>query len=345
VENKLEQLLERPSRSFTPRAGPAWPARILEAGVIYHVKEQLVYMGVDIAKSYLDAAIGNEKRHFSNDTTGHRELIKWAKQVKTSVQVICESSGGYERALVRRLARARVKISLVQANRVRQFARAAGILAKTDRIDAEVLCEFGKVMGPQTVTATKLEQEHLRELESQRRHLTHLLVMEQNRAARVSDACVQKLNRSLINQIKKQIAQLDLLIKGHIDRSRELSAKAVKLMSINGVGARTAALLLAQLPELGQLNRREVAALVGVAPFNRDSGRMRGKRTIYGGRRPVRHGLYMAALVAAHHNPTLRSFYLRLRAAGKPGKVALTATMRKLVIVLNSALKPDPIYA
>jgi len=205
------------------------------------VKEQLVYLGVDIAKSYLDAAVGNEKRRFSNDAIGHRELIKWVKQLKAPVQVICESSGGYERALVQGLARAGVKISLVQANRVRQFARAAGILAKTDRIDAELLCEFGKVMRPQIVTAAKLEQEHLRELESQRRHLTHLLVMEQNRGARVSDAFVQRLNRSLINQIKKQIEQLDLLIKGHIDQSHELSAKAAKLTSISGVGARTAA--------------------------------------------------------------------------------------------------------
>jgi transposase len=309
------------------------------------VKEQLVYLGIDIAKSYLDAAIGSEKRRFSNDTIGHRELIKWVKQVKAPVQVICESSGGYERALVQGLARARIKISLVQANRVRQFARAAGILAKTDRIDAKVLCEFGKVMQPQTVTAATLEQEHLRELESQRRHLTHLLVMEQNRAARVSDASVVRLNRSLINQIKKQIEKLDLLIKEHIEQSPRLSAKAEKLISIKGVGLRTAALLLAQMPELGQLNRREVAALVAVAPFNRDSGKMRGKRAIYGGRRFVRHGLYMAALVAARHNPILRNFYLRLRAAGKPAKLALTATMRKLLIVLNSSLKTDLNYA
>src|SRR6266704_5391099 len=210
----------------------------------------------------------------SNDTIGHRQLIKWVKGVTTPVQVICESSGGYERKLVQALARARVKVSLVQANRVRQFARASGILAKTDRIDAEVLCEFGRVMRPQTVTAATLEQEHLRELESQRRHLTRLLVMEQNRGARVSDASVLKLNRSLINQIKKQVERLDLLIKQHIEQSPRLSAKAEKLTSINGVGLRTAALLMAQLPELGQLNRREVAALVGVAPFNRDRGKM-----------------------------------------------------------------------
>jgi transposase len=309
------------------------------------VKEELVYLGVDIAKSYLDAAMGDEKRRFANERVGYRELIKWIKQRKVLVQVICESSGGYERALVQALVGARLKVSLVQANRVRQFARAAGILAKTDRIDAKVLCAFGEVMQPGAIGASQLEQEHLRELESQRRHLTHLLVMEQNRAARVSDSCVRRLNRSLLNQIKKQIQRLDLLIKEHIEASPELSAKAQKLTAINGVGARTAALLLARMPELGQLNRREVAALVGVAPFNRDSGRMRGKRAIYGGRRPVRHGLYMAAVVAARHNPILRTFYLRLRAAGKPAKLALTATLRKLLIVLNSALKPDLNYA
>src|SRR6266508_3369172 len=153
------------------------------------------------------------------------------------------------------------------------------------------------------------------------------------------------LNRRLIKQIKKQIEQLNLLIQEQIKASPELSTKAEKLTAISGVGPRTAALLLAQMPELGQLNRREVAAFVGVAPFNRDSGKWRGKRTIFGGRRHVRHGLYMAALVAARHNPILRAFYQRLRAAGKPAKLALTATMRKLLIVLNSALKPDPIYA
>jgi transposase len=168
--------------------------------------------------------------------------------------------------------------------------------------------------------------------------------MEQNRGARLSDAFVRRLNRSLIKQIKKQIERLDLLIKEHIEQSPRLTAKAEKLISIKGIGLRTAALLLAQMPELGQLNRRDVAALVGVAPFNRDSGKLRGKRAIYG-RRFVRHGLYMAALVAARHNPILRAFYQRLRTAGKPAKVALTATMRKLLIVLNSSLKSDLNYA
>jgi transposase len=344
VESKLEQLLERPSRP-TPRAGPAWPARILQAGVIYHVKEQIVYCGVDVAKAYLDARIGTEKRRLSNDAPGHQHLIKWVKQIEAPVQVICESSGGYERSLVQALAGKGVTVSLVQANRVRQFARAAGILAKTDLIDSEVLCAFGQAMQPPTITASKLEQEQLRELESQRRHLSRVLVMEQNRGARLSEASVQRLNRRLIQQIQKQIEQLDLLIKNQIEGSHELSSKAQKLSAISGVGPRTTALLLAQMPELGQLNRREVAALVGVAPFNRDSGKLRGKRTIFGGRRAVRRGLYMAALVAARHNPVLRTFYVRLRAAGKPPKLALTATMRKLLIVLNSVLKSDLTYA
>ena len=142
------------------------------------MKEELVYLGVDIAESYLDAAIGKEKRRFANERIGHRELVKWVRELNAPVQVICESSGGYERALVQGLARARVKISLVQANRVRQFARAAGILAKTDRMDAKLLCAFGEAMKPGIIGASQLEQEQLRELESQRRHLKLLLVME-----------------------------------------------------------------------------------------------------------------------------------------------------------------------
>ena len=164
------------------------------------MKEQLVYLGVDVAKSYLDGAIEGEKRRFSNDAVGYRELIKWVKQLSGAVQVICESSGGYERALVRALVGAQLKVSLVQANRVRQFARAAGILAKTDSIDAQVLCAFAEAMQPPIISASQLEQEQLRELESQRRHLTHLLVMEQNRGARLSDAFVRRLNKSLINE-------------------------------------------------------------------------------------------------------------------------------------------------
>jgi len=179
---------------------------------------------------------------------GHREFIKWIKQIEGQAQVICEPSGGYERRFIQALVGAQIKVSLVQANRVRAFARAAGILAKTDTIDARVLCAFGEAMQPPMVTTSKLEQEQLRELESQRRHLSRLLVMEQNRGARLGDCSVRVLNCSLIKQIQKQIEKIDLLIKEHIEGSQELSAKAEKLTAISGVGARTAALLLARMP-------------------------------------------------------------------------------------------------
>jgi transposase len=304
-----------------------------------------VYVGVDVAKATLDVAWGQEGRQVSNDKVGHKELVKWLGKMSEKVQVICEASGGYERQLVRALHEAEIKVSVVSASRVRQYARAAGILAKTDSIDAEVLCAFGEAIKPELTPARETLQERLRELEAHRRHLSALMVREKNRAEQVSEVTVRKLSAKLAQQMQKQIDQLDLLIKELISGSINLSHKAQKLITITGVGERTAVLLLAQMPELGELNRREAAALAGLAPFNRDSGMMRGKRTIFGGRRAVRSGLYMAALVAARYNPILRDFYQRLRAAGKPPKLALTAVMRKLLIVLNSRLKPDQIYA
>ena len=309
------------------------------------MSEAKVYCGVDVAKASLDVAWGRERRRVSNDVEGRKQLVKWFGQIAGAVQVICEASGGYERGLIQALQRHKINVSLVQASRVRQFARASGIWAKTDRIDATVLCAFGEAIKPEVMAAARPQQEKLRELESQRRHLTSLLVAEGNRRAQLSDRAVLSSIKRLMTQIQKQIDSIDLLIKELIDESAELSGKARKLTAIKGVGARTAALLLAQMPELGELNRREAAALAGLAPFNRDSGVMRGKRTIFGGRRAVRNGLYMAALVATRHNPILAAFYQRLCAAGKPRKLALIATMRKLLLVLNSALKPLPNYA
>src|SRR6266576_3830357 len=309
------------------------------------MKQSVVYIGVDVAKANLDVAWAAASRRFPNDRNGHAALVLWIKQSAAPVQLICEASGGYEQALLESLEQNNLAVTLVRAIRVRQYARAAGILAKTDTIDAKVLAAFGAAMQPKPTPPFSAEQKRLRQYEAQRRHLSKVLLAEQNRLAQASCAELRSLSRNLISKIKKQIDTLDTGIANLIAQDQVLCVKAQKLTAISGVGARTAALLLAQMPELGQLNRREVAALVGVAPFNRDSGRMRGKRAIYGGRRSVRHGLYMAALVAARHNPILRGFYLRLRAAGKPAKVALTATMRKLLIVLNSSLKPDLTYA
>ncbi len=309
------------------------------------MKQEVVYIGVDVAKAYLDVAWEQESWRVANDATGTNALVKRLVQIAGSVQVICEASGGYERALIQALQRGGIKVSLVQASRVRQYARASGILAKTDSIDARLLCGFGQAIRPPAAAAPKPHQEKLRELESQRRHLSRLLVAEQNRRAQLTDKALLKLSQRLIDQVKKQIAQIDLLVQRVIEQSEELTSKAQKLTAVCGVGPRTAALLLAQMPELGELNRREAAALAGLAPFNRDSGTARGKRAIFGGRRAVRCGLYMAALVASRHNPVLANFYQRLRSAGKPPKLALTATMRKLLILLNSSLKTDPLLA
>jgi len=279
------------------------------------MSEAIVYVGVDVAKAYLDVVWEKRTERVPNDAAGRKQLVKWLGQIDGLVRVICEASGGYERGAVQALQNAGLMVSVVQASRVRQYARAAGILAKTDSIDAGVLCAFGRAMQPEVNAPSDPRQERLREMESHRRHLSALLVAEQNRTAQLYDPAVRALNKRLMGQIQKQIDAIDLLIKELIQESAELTAKAQKLTAIIGVGPRTAALLLAQMPELGELNRREAAALAGLAPFNRDSGNMHGKRTIFGGRRAVRNGLYMAALVATRHNPILAAFYQRLRAA------------------------------
>jgi transposase len=304
------------------------------------MKQSIVYIGVDVAKEYLDVAWQEQSRRFGNNKSGHGALVCWIKQSASAVQLICEASGGYERGLLESLEQSEVKVALVQANRVRQYARAAGILAKTDKVDARVLVAFGAAMQPKPMVPASAEQKRLREYDTQRRHLSRMLLAEQNRMAQLGCAELRSLSRSLISKIKKQIATLDAGISSLIGQDEELRLKAQKLTSVTGVGARTAALVLAQVPELGQLNRRQTAALGGLAPFNRDSGTLRGKRAIFGGRRALRSGLYMAALSAARRNQILSVFYQRLRAKGKPHKLALTAVMRKLLIVLNHILKP-----
>ena len=310
------------------------------------MKKEKVYVGIDVAKAHLDVAWEQTSWRVGNDAGGHRSLVKRLEKTRSaSLHVICEASGGYERPLLLALERNGIDFSLVQASRVRQYARACGLLAKTDAIDAQVLARFGQAIAPPPSKAWPAAQRQLRELEDHRRHLVRLVVAEENRRAQLSNKTLLSLDQRLTAQLRKQIAQVEALLSAAIELDQALSDKARKLTAIVGVGPRTATLLLAQMPELGQLNRREAAALAGLAPFNRDSGSLQGKRAIFGGRRALRCGLYMAALVAARRNPILAPFYQRLRRAGKPPKLALTATMRKLLIALNSALKPHPIPA
>ncbi len=309
------------------------------------MKQSVVYIGIDVAKAHLDVAWAGTFRRLPNERSGHAVLVRWIKQSATPVQLICEASGGYEQGLLESLEKSEVKVTLVQAVRVRQYARAAGILAKTDQMDAKVLAAFGSAMQPPPTPPLCAEQKRLRQYEAQRRHLSRVLVAEQNRLAQLSCAELRTLSRALISKIKKQIETIDTRIGDLIAQDQTLREKAQKLTAIRGVGVRTAALLLAQMPELGQLNRRQAAALAGLAPFNHDSGSIRGKRAIFGGRRALRSGLYMAALSAARFNPILSRFYRRLRANGKPHKLALTAVMRKLLLALNQTLKPIPSLA
>jgi len=304
------------------------------------MNKAVVYVGVDVSKAYLDVAWAERSRRFANNKSGLNALMKWIRQ--SPVHLICEASGGYERGLLEAAEQNAIKLSLVQANRVRQYARAAGILAKTDKVDARVLCAFGTAMQPKPLASLSMQQKQLRELEAQRRHLSRMVVSEQNRLAQLKNKQLQRLTRSLLATLKRQMAAIDARIAAVIVQDQTLDEKAQKLTAIVGVGTRTAVLLLAQMPELGTLNRAQAAALAGLAPFNRDSGTLRGKRTIFGGRRALRCGLYMAALVAAHRNRILRDFYQRLRAKGKPHKVPLTAVMQKLLLALNHTLKPTP---
>lgn len=298
------------------------------------------YAGVDISKDRLDLDLpGQRPSHYPNTPKGMVGLLNALGKLPAPVHVICEPSGGYERGLLEALWAADVAVSLVNAARVRAFAHARGLLAKTDEIDAGVLREYGELLQPEALAAPSPSRERLAAFVQRREQLLGLLVMEQQRHAQSRENTVRQLGAKLIKALQKQIEQLDELIAEQIAEDGELKKQNARLGEVRGVGPVTAATLLAELPELGRINDQEISALAGVAPYNKDSGRHRGRRMIRGGRVQVRRVLYMAALVASRFNPILKAFYQRLLAAGKPKKLALTAVMRKLVILLNRLIK------
>lgn len=298
------------------------------------------YAGVDICKDALDVSlVGRSPERYDNDAAGITGLIKSLGKILGPVHVICEPSGGYERELLEALWSAGIPVSLVNAARVRSFARAQGRLAKTDEIDASVLREFGELLQPAVMEAPSPSRQRLAALVQRREQLVNLLTMEEQRLGQTRDVVLQKLTQSLINELQKQVKQIEEMIEQQIDDDDTLRGQSVRLQQVKGIGKVTASTILAELPELGKLSRKQVGALAGVAPYNRDSGTFRGRRTIRGGRIKVRRVLYMAALVAARFNPILKTFYQRLVSAGKPKKVAITAVMRKLVVLLNHLIK------
>ena len=297
-----------------------------------------LHVGLDVAKATLQLDLAGRSHSLTHDATGHAQLLKLLR-AQPGAHVICEATGGYEQPAVRALHAAQIPVSIVEAGRVRHFARAKGLRAKTDPLDAAVLSEYGRTFQPAATAAPTPLQARLAELSTRRQQLLTTLTAESNRAAHYTDKLCVRQARQLRQALEKQIAACDSALAALIAADDTLKAKAARLDAIPGVGAVTAATVLAELPELGTLSDAAAAALAGLAPFNRDSGDHTGARHIAGGRATVRCALYMATLTAVRHDAILKAFYTRLRAAGKKPKVALVACMRKLVVLMNRLLK------
>ena len=301
-------------------------------------KKPTVYAGLDIAKASLQLHLQSQSYDLPNTAAGHAQLCQRLAAVP-GVHVVCEATGGYERAVVAALHTAALPVSVVNPARVRQFARASGQPAKTDPIDAAMLTAFGHAFAPDRTVAHTATEMKMAALVARRGQLLQLRVAETQRADTCQEPALRKLFTAWLAQVEKQITKVEALITELLARETKLAEKVRRLDAIVGVGHITAVTLLAEMPELGTLNRRQAAALAGLAPYNRDSGNWSGHRCISGGRAEVRRGLYMAALVASRCNHLLKPFYQRLIAAGKPAKVALTAVMRKLIVLMNHILK------
>jgi transposase len=307
------------------------------------------FVGIDVSKAELDVYVRPAGTHWTvpNDAEGHAQLVHRLRPVAPTL-IVLEATGGLERPASYVLAEAKLPVVVVNPRRTRDFARSLGLLAKTDRLDAQALAHFADAVRPEPRDLPDQETRDLSAKLSRRRQLTDILTSERNRLYSAS-CCIQESIRAHITWLQDEIATLEEEIDVLIQVNAQWRAQIRQLAAVKGVGQITAYTLTADLPELGQLNRKQIAALVGVAPLNNDSGARRGKRFVQGGRAAVRTALYMAALSASRFNPTIKSFYERLTNAGKPKKVALTACMRKLLTILNAMVKNgtdwDPNYA
>jgi transposase len=296
----------------------------------------MFFIGLDVAKAQLEFACrpSGETGAVVNDDAGIRELVTRCQALAPTL-IVLEATGGYEAAVVAALATAGLPLVVANPRQVRDFAKATGQLAKTDALDAQVLALFAERVRP---TPRLLPDEAVPALDAlltRRRQLVEMLTAERNRLL-IARPAVRRDLQQHIRFLERRLREADDDLHRAVKASPVWRVKDDLLQSVPGVGRVVSLTLLAELPELGRVSHKEIAALVGVAPLNRDSGTRRGKRLVYGGRAPVRAALYMAALVASKWNPAIRAFYQRLRAAGKPAKVALTACMRKLLIILNA---------
>jgi transposase len=300
------------------------------------------FVGIDVSKRSLDVRIGTEGKPFTiaYDRDGLQQLLQQLPEAGTCL-IILEATGGYQRRLVVELVDAGHHVSVANPRQVRDFAKGHGIVVKTDPIDTRVLALFGQQVRQRIVPTSHEQQADLQQLVTRRRQLVELRTAEKNRLETTTVKSVRQSIQRVVDLLNKQIERIEKDILAHIESDDSWSNKASVLGTVVGVGPVTIASLLAELPELGLLNRQQVAALVGVAPYNRDSGSYRGHRTIRGGRTAVRNTLYMAAVSAKRFNPAIREFAKRLEAAGKPFKVVITACMRKLLVILNTMLKTN----
>lgn len=299
----------------------------------------LISVGIDVSKAQLDVEIrpSGEKQSFANDKVGNKALVKWLAKIAPTL-IVLEATGGYERQVTRALVSADLPAVVVNPRQVRDFAKATGQLAKTDSIDAGVLAHFAEVIRPELRPLPDEVTLELRALTSRRRHLLEMIAAENNRLEMTSKAVRKSINAH-VGYLEQALEHINQELDRAIEQSPIWKENEDLLRSAKGIGPVTSRTLLAELPELGTLDRKQIAALVGVAPFNRDSGSLKGRRSIWGGRAPVRGALYMATLVATRRNPVIRDFYNRLIAKGKLFKVALVACMRKLLTILNSMIK------
>ena len=300
----------------------------------------LTWIGIDVAKATLDLHFlpSGQAHSLANSPAGHRQLRKLLP-APDACRIVLEATGGYERQLVADLLDAGFHVAVVNPKRVRDFARALGLAAKTDRLDARVLALFAEKVQPAPAQKTPEKQAEIQQLVARRRQLIDLRTQESNRWDVTPSKAARKSIQAVLNTLERQVRDIEKAIEDLVESDDEWRQKTELVQSVPGLGGVTATTLLADVPELGQLNRQQISSLVGLAPFNRDSGQHQGKRTIGGGRKSVRSVLYMAALAARRCNPVIKAFADRLAQHGKPFKVVLTACMRKLLVIVNSLVK------
>ena len=299
-----------------------------------------VFVGIDVSKARLDVAVLPSEKTWStiNDDDGISSLVVKLQELAPNL-VLLEATGGLERGVLAKLVGAGLPAMAINPRNVRDFAKSLGKLAKTDRIDALVLARFAQAIRPPLRPVADEETQALQAQLTRRRQLVEMIVAEKNRLAATDANKVRKLIKAHIEYLQKELSINEYDLDQTIKQTPIWLEKVDLLESTPGVGRVTASTLVALLPELGTLGRKQIASLVGVAPFNKDSGTLRGRRTIWGGRASVRAVLYMAALTSAKWNPAIRTLYRRLKAAGKSSKVALVACMRKLLTILNAVLR------